>query len=421
MEPIPKKVYLYVVGCPENRYDLEQVKTFLVKRGAETTTNPGEADTIIINTCGLTRMNEKLSVEITKKLQQNSSPDSKIIVCGCLPKINPEALKELKNIFIIPGPIIDSIGPITDHLPWNTDKPYDNTADFSPATYPHRRIFEPEKIWNLKKGILFTFDRLLYRWTGICPPKRIRYYVKIASGCNRHCTYCAIRISRGRLRSQPLEWIVERVKDGVKAGFRDIVLIGTCVSSYGQDTGVSFPYLLRKLLEIDNSFRLYLRNLEPEDILQYLDEFTEILKTGRIVYAELQMQSGSNRILKLMNRGYTVEEFTKVIYAMKEANPKMHIRSQVMVGFPTETEEDFQQTVKLAGSLPFIYVEPFRFSARPGTPAARMEGHLDPKISKERYQKLKHHLERSQLSTKIKFAISYLIESLFTSPQAANK
>ncbi|MCD6385212.1 hypothetical protein J7M23_05480, partial [Candidatus Sumerlaeota bacterium] len=211
MDKLPGVVYLDVVGCPENRYDVDQLRAFLVNRGVKITTNPREADTLIVNTCGLTQMNENLSKKMIAKIKENASPDSRLIISGCLPKIHPDSLKDFKEAYIIPGPVIESI-------PWICDESYNDETDFSPFTFPQRLILEPEKIWNLKKGILWSFDRFLYRCTGICPPNRVRYYIKIATGCNRHCTYCAIRISRGPLRSKPAEWIVERFKEGISSG-----------------------------------------------------------------------------------------------------------------------------------------------------------------------------------------------------------
>ncbi|MCD6385503.1 radical SAM protein, partial [Candidatus Sumerlaeota bacterium] len=199
------------------------------------------------------------------------------------------------------------------------------------------------------------------------------------------------------------------------SGYQEINLIGTNVSAYGQDIGTNLPALLRTLVNIDGTYRLYLRNLEPVEVLEYLDEFTEVLKTGKIAYLELPLQSGSNRILKLMNRGYTVEEFVDCFWALKRAYPKLRIRSQVMVGFPSETEEEFQQTVKIATKLPFIYMEPFRFSPRPGTAAARLDGQLDKKLSKARYHKLRKSLMKSHLGSKIRFALSYSLQSLISS------
>jgi MiaB/RimO family radical SAM methylthiotransferase len=221
-----------------------------------------------------------------------------------------------------------------------------------------------------------------------------------------------VKISRGKLRSQPVEWVIERVKEGVEKGFRDISLIGTNVSGYGQDIGTNLPNLLKKLFEIDPDFRIELRNAEPEEVMRLLPEFTEVLKTGRITYLEYPLQSGSDRILKLMRRGYTVEDFTRCLLEMKKAAPKLFIRTQVMVGFPTETDEDFQKSLEIVKKLPFGYVEAFFFSPRPGTKAAELDGRIDRKVMKQRYKSLQKVIMRQHVPQKLKLFFSFLLKTI---------
>ena len=402
MEQKPQKVFIDVVGCPENRWDAGQLASLLEKNDAVLVENPAEADTLIVNTCGLTRGNEKISQDIITRVKAHSSPGSRLVICGCLPKINLPALEEFTETLIVPGPMLDN-------LPWILTKQRDCRTDFNPQILPQRRILKKENIWTLKKSPFWIFDRLMYLWAGITPPGRKRFFIKIASGCNHHCTYCAIKISRGRLTSMPPEWVKERIAEGVRAGYRDINLLGTNVSAYGKDIGTNLAALLKDIIKIDDSIRLHLRNCEPEDLLDCLPELQEVLRTGKIKYLEMPLQSGSDRILKRMNRGYKTADYIKVFNTLKEAYPKLHIRSQAMVGFPGETEEDFKQTLDLASRLPFLYVETFHFSVRPGTAAEKLDGKLDKKSVMRRYHILQKRLQRAQLGSKLRFGIQYLL------------
>ncbi len=399
-----KRVFLDVVGCPENRYDVGQLQAYIEQTGGMVTTSPEDADVIVINTCGLTGMNEDISREMIERARKRN-PHCRIIASGCLPIINKEALEKCGDIEIVPGAHVEEVL-------WK-DEQRTATGEFhNPWIYPHRLLFGQENIIRPSQGLLWMLDKILYRWTSICPPLRPRYYVKIATGCNRPCSYCAVKISRGNLKSKPMEWVVERVREGVNKGYRDISLIGTNVSGYGQDIGADLPALLKQLLSIDPNVRFELRNAEPEEVSRFLPEFTEVLKSGRITYLEFPLQSGSNRILKLMKRGYTVEDFTHSFEEMKKAAPRLFIRSQIMVGFPTETEEDFQQSLEMVDNTPFDYVESFCFSARPGTRAAEMDGQISRKAARARYKTLKKKIMRSRVNHKIGIFTRFVLETL---------
>ena len=389
----PQIMYLDTMGCPENRFDVAQLEGTLAKMGIRVTRNLKEADTIVLNTCGLTEGMEQICMEMLKKLQGEASPGAQILVTGCLPIIHGEVLKDFEDVRIIRGPLIES-------FPWET--PFERGMVFNPALFPQRVLYNNDTFPRFDKGILWNLDRLMYKYIGICPPGTDRCFIKVASGCNRFCTFCAVRISRGSLKSRQIEWVIDRFKRGIDAGYRDFSLIGTNVSAYGQDIGISLPVLLRKILEFKEPYTLNLRNLEPEDIISYLPEYLEILKSGRIRYMEFPLESGSDRILKLMNRSYTVDEYVHALRLIKQTMPGIFIRSRVMIGFPTETEEDFQASVRYAAELPFVFVEPFCFSPRPGTAAARLEGQISPREARRRLKVLHTRLMKSRLGYKLR-------------------
>jgi threonylcarbamoyladenosine tRNA methylthiotransferase MtaB len=399
------------MGCPENRFDVGQLQGQLEAMGVEITRDLRKADTIILNTCGLTEGMENICVEMLRKLQDEAPKDARIVVSGCLPIIHGEVLEEFSNVHIVRGPLIDS-------FQWDTDPGLDRASIYNPQIFPQRVLYDDRKAYRFDKGVLWNIDRLLYKQIGICPPKTNRCFIKIASGCDRLCTFCAVRISRGPLQSRPMEWVVDRFQRGLDAGYQDFSIIGTNVSAWGKDIGSSLPRLLERLLEFDAPFKLYLRNLEPEDIIHYLPEFLEILKSGKVPYMEFPLESGSDRILKLMNRAYKVEEYVTTVKEIKRVAPKILLRSQVMVGFPTETDKDFEDTVRYACELPFVFVEPFLYSPRPGTAAARMEGQIPHKIARRRFKELHRRLMRAHLGYKLKVLSGCYARNLFSKKKA---
>ncbi len=402
MHDLPETVYIDTCGCPENRFDVGQLKHTLEQLGVEVTRTPQDADTIIVNTCGLTHETEAISIDIIKKVKRLASPGTRILVTGCLPIINPTSLKNIPDIELIRGPTIHS-------FPWKIPDTIDLGSLFSPTLHPQRIILGKDEVIKRGRGLLWNIDRLMYRRIGICPEHARRFFIKIASGCNRYCTFCAVRISRGPLQSKPIPWVVERFREGLESGYREFSLIGTNVSAYGQDIGANLPELLNELLKIEGRYKLCLRNLEPEDIIEYLDDFLEVLKTGKIKYIELPLESGSDRILKLMNRAYTVDQYVDALRRIKKACPALLVRSQVMIGFPTETEEDFQKSVEWSCKLPFVYVEPFCYSPRPGTAASRLENQVPAKVAKRRYKLLRKKLMKSHLLSKFRYLIQSFV------------
>jgi threonylcarbamoyladenosine tRNA methylthiotransferase MtaB len=410
MSRLPDKIYLDVVGCPENRFDVAQLKANLESLGATVTDELASADTVVINTCGLTEGTEKLSREIVRKIQQDISPDTRVVISGCLPIINPHGLSEFENVTIIRGPLLDS-------FPWETEKEFNKDDVFCPMVHAQRATLGRKKsVLDFRKSLYTNLDRILYKWINVSPPAPRTWSIKIASGCNLVCSYCAIRISRGKLQSRPLEWITEHVKEGLAQGFRDISFLGTNVSAWGQELRTNFPALVDHLFSLDDSFRLRLRNMEPREVIRYLPEFTRLLKTGRIVYMEYPLESGSDRILRLMQRGYTAEEYVHTLTEIRHAWPKILMRSQIMAGFPGETKEDYEASMKLLTTLPLDYIEVYNFSPRPGTKAETLEGRVDPKVAKRRYETMCRTFRKSRIPHKLNLYTRHVIAPSLFSP-----
>ena len=214
------------------------------------------------------------------------------------------------------------------------------------------------------------------------------FCIKICSGCLGNCSFCAIRLSRGGLKSKPFETVIKEFEEGLTKGYKDFALLGTEVGAYGKDLGIDLVVLLKELISRKGDYRISLRNLHPRNLIEMLPELCKVFGSGRIPYVACSPESGNNRILGLMNRGYNIEDFKEAILTLNHEFPQIKIRTQLMVGFPTETEEEFQDSMRLVDGLHFDFVEVYIFEARKGTRAAAMTGQVPEKIKHERYFKL---------------------------------
>ena len=219
------------------------------------------------------------------------------------------------------------------------------------------------------------------------PKTRTSYpnaWVNITYGCNNFCTYCIVPYVRGRERSRTPEEIINECKDLVSAGYKEITLLGQNVNSYGHDLGnTSFSALLREIDKIEGNFRLRFMTNHPKDFSEELIKtLSECKKTTKNVH--LPVQAGSDRVLKLMNRRYTAEDYIKKVELLRKYIPDIAVTTDIMVGFPTETEEDFNDTYDLMKKIGFAGAFTFVYSPRSGTPAAKMDGQIDEDVKEQR-------------------------------------
>jgi tRNA-2-methylthio-N6-dimethylallyladenosine synthase len=348
-----KTVYIYTFGCQMNVHDSEKMLGVLQKGGYFKTNNPHQADLIIFNTCSIRQKAEqKFYSELGRfKSYKKKRPDMKIAVAGCI------AQHEGKNIF--------------------KRAPY---VDF---------IFGPQNIYileDLTSGrtapvVIKDNPELAIR---DLPAKRsdgIKAWVTIMYGCNNFCSYCIVPFTRGRERSRPSENIYSEVSELADKGYMEITLLGQNVNSYNSD--IDFPGLLKKLNRVGGIERIRFITSHPRDISDGLiHAVSELSKVCEHIH--LPMQSGSSNILGAMNRGYTYDDYIRKISSLREKVPGISITSDIISGFPGETEDDHLLTIKALKEIEFDGIFAFKFSSRPNTKAARMKGHLRDEIKSER-------------------------------------
>lgn len=387
-----KRYLIKTYGCQMNVHESEKIAGQLRDLGYEETQIAEDADVIVFNTCCVRENAEQHAfgnIGMYKKLKKEKR-DLIIAVCGCMTQ-QGEFAKKLSATF----PFVDVI--IGTY----------NIDEFGKIL---------QKTIDTKKRVVEILDK-----NGeICEeitPYRSSYpnaWVNIAYGCNNFCSYCIVPYVRGRERSRLPENVVDEVKNLINEGYKEITLLGQNVNSYGHDlkNGVSFSSLLDEIGKIDGKFRLRFMSNHPKDLTE--DVIEAIKRNPHACHAiHLPVQSGSNRILSLMNRRYSVEKYLSQIDSIRKIIPDCAITTDIIVGFPTETENDFLDTVNLVEKVKFDGAFTFVYSKREGTKAAIMDGQIDPEIQKDRIMRLidvQNELNRKESLTYVGKTVEILVE-----------
>jgi tRNA-2-methylthio-N6-dimethylallyladenosine synthase len=338
-------------GCQQNVSDSERLKGMLSLMGYSIIEEPQKANFIIFNTCAVREHAEDRvygNIGTTKKIKQER-PGTIVAICGCMVQQEQVAAKIKKSY-----PYVDIVmGTHVEHrLP----------------EFLYKRLSGSPRIFELSQE-----DNTIVEDIPIKRDGTFKGWLPIMYGCNNFCTYCIVPYVRGRERSREPEKILEEFKQMIKDGYKDITLLGQNVNSYGKGCshGVNFAKLLRILNDVEGEFRIRFMTSHPKDCtVELLDTIKECKKISH--HLHLPFQSGSSRILKLMNRYYDREQYLELIKNAKERIPDVDLTSDIIVGFPGETYEDFKETLSLVKEVKFASLFTFIYSAREGTPAAIM-------------------------------------------------
>ena len=351
------KAHIVTFGCQQNVNDSERIKGMLCLCGYSLTEDINEADFILFNTCAVRGHAEDRvygNVGATKKLKQ-ANPNLMVAVCGCMAQQQSVADKFYKSY-----PYVDIVFGTQQHH---------RLPEFIYRRMTGKRVYELTlENTDIVENIPINRDGTLKGW------------LPIMYGCNNFCTYCIVPYVRGRERSRDPQEIIKEATEMINSGFKEIMLLGQNVNSYGKDEahGINFAKLLRMINDIEGDFRIRFMTSHPKDCTdELLDAIRDCQKVERHIH--LPFQSGSSKILKQMNRHYDREGYLKLISAARERIPDVEFTSDIIVGFPGETYEDFCETLSLVKEVKFTSLFTFIFSPREGTPAATMS---DP-VSRE--------------------------------------
>lgn len=362
------KYLIHTYGCQMNVHESEKLAGILEERGYTLADSNENADVIVFNTCAIRESAEKKIFGHIGDLKQlkKKNPNMIICVCGCMSQQNG-----YDEMLLQKYPYIDIV--------FGTH----NIAKFGELLDKRNKIKKHFSSIVTTENIIDRDSMPKTRTSGI------NAWVNINYGCNNFCTYCIVPYVRGREISRPLDAIVCEVKQLLDAGYKQITLLGQNVNSYGNDfdDDTCFAKLLNILDKLDYEYRLTFMTSHPKDLSS--EVINVISKSKHIMhYIHLPFQSGSNRILGLMNRKYTREKYLATVKEIKEKIPNVQLSSDIIVGFPTETEEDFLDTMDLVKQVGFEQLFMFIYSKRKGTVAEKMDGQVDIKVKKERLRRL---------------------------------
>ena len=363
-----KTVAFCTLGCKVNQYETNAMMQKMIEAGYEVVDFETKADIYIINTCTVTNMADKKSRQMLRRVKE-INPEAILVAVGCYAQVAKEKLEQIPEIDLILG--INEKNDIVEYV-----------EQASKNTYVSDVLHQTE---------FLDFGDVTYT-------EKTRAVIKVQDGCNQFCSYCIIPYARGRIRSRKPESVIKEITDVAKEGIKEVVITGIHIASYGKDFKEQMlteigknEYRLIDLLEeiqkIDGIQRIRLGSLEPTLITE---EFvTRLKKLSKICdHFHLSLQSGCDETLKRMNRKYTTDQFRHVVKLLRNAYPEVHLTTDIIVGFPGETEEEFNQTYEFLKEIKFYKMHVFKYSPRSGTVAAKMPNQIDGNIKEERSNKL---------------------------------
>lgn len=392
-----KKVAFHTLGCKVNIYETEAMQELMQKAGYSIVDFDDKADIYVVNTCSVTNMADRKSRQMLHKAKKDN-PDAVIVAVGCYVQAAAKSIKQDEKIDIIIGnnmknKIADIINDYYEHQDPNT---VDISGDF---------VLDISKIKEYEE-----FRVLKHK-------EHTRAFIKIQDGCNQFCSYCIIPYTRGRVRSRSIEEIEKEVRDLVNVGYKEVILTGIHISSYGLDfeDRIQLIELVEKVAAIEGVKRLRISSLEPRIITE---EFVERLAKleNFCPHFHLSLQSGSDNTLKAMSRRYDASEFKEGVRLIRKYFDMPALTTDIIAGFPGETEDDFTESLEYIRDIGFFELHVFPYSKREGTKAASMEETLSNKDKTRRVNLLlsmQEPIRRKFLEEKIGKEVEVLIESEF--------
>ena len=358
------KVYFLTLGCRVNRYETDAMRRLFLDKGFEVTEDASEADCCVVNTCSVTGEADRKSHQMLRKMAR-LNPDAVVVATGCSAELADGTID-------------------CDLIVGNREKNEiaDRVLEYMKQQGKHEHTASHVRPEVTKKDEYHDFGSVL-------SPEGTRAFIKVEDGCNNFCTYCAIPYARGRVASRSFESCVEEAKFLADSGYKEITVSGIHLCSYGRDRGEDIISLLKLLQAIDSVpgvERLGLGSLEP---MSMTEEFIEGLAGLKHLcpHFHLSLQSGSDTVLKRMNRRYDTEEYEERVRLLRKYFPDMSLTTDIITGFPGETEEEFEETCLFARKMAFAKIHVFPYSEREGTAAAAMP-QMDMAVRKARAAKL---------------------------------
>ncbi len=351
------KIFIKTFGCSANYNNSEIMAGLLIEAGYSITKKAEKSDLIIVNTCTV-----KLPTEnrVKKSIRNFLKLKKKIIIAGCMPEVQKDLIREI-------APKASLVG--IHHVK--------NIAEVVEKIIANKTVEKIGKRNEIKLN---------------CPELRknpIIQIVQISEGCNGICSYCIVKLAKGKLFSYPEKEIVKQIELGIKHGCKEIWLTSQDTAAYGQDIKADLVSLLRKIVLIKGDFKVRIGMMDPNNLVLILGDLIKVMKSDKIFkFLHIPVQSGNDEILKKMKRPYTINDLKKIIKKLRKEIPEITISTDIICGFPSETEEQFNDSVKLIKEIKPDVLNISRFWPRPGTKAAAMENQIHGNITKQRSQEM---------------------------------
>ncbi len=357
-----KKAASFALGCKVNQYESEAIAELFAEKGYEIVGIDEEADVYVINTCTVTNFGDKKSRQLIRKVKRQNE-NAIVAVVGCYAQTAPEELEKVEGVNLVLG-TKDRAQIVELVENYNVEKGVESHV----SDIMKERLFEPLSIQKLAN--------------------RTRAYLKIQDGCSQYCSYCIIPYARGPIRSREPEDVIAEVKRLAENGFKEVVLTGIHVASYGKDRrDTSLLDILRQVHEVEGIERIRFSSIEPNVVTE---EFAQAIADMPKVcdHFHLSLQSGCDKTLKEMNRKYDTEKYRQAAATLRKYLPEVALTTDIIAGFPGETEEDFQASYDFAEEIGFAKIHAFPYSPKKGTPAAARKDQLLNAVKAERSHKL---------------------------------
>lgn len=356
------KVAFYTLGCKVNQYETEAMEENFEKNGYRIVNHDEVADIYVINTCTVTNLSDRKSRQFIRRAKK-ANEEAVVAVVGCYSQVAPEEVSHIEGVDVIIG----------------TTEREKIVQLCEEAKEKNEKINIVRSIKTQKEFETINIDTI---------KSKTRAYMKIQDGCNQFCSYCIIPYARGPIRSRELEDIVGETEKLAKAGFKEVVLTGIHVASYGKDIkNISLIKVLEEVGKIEGIERIRLSSIEPTLIDD--DFMKSILKIGKVCdHFHLSLQSGSDTVLRRMNRRYSTEEYENIVKTIRKYMPNAGITTDIIVGFPGETDEEFRETCEFVKKIHFSRIHVFKYSPRRGTPAAEYKDQINGNVKNYRSEEL---------------------------------
>lgn len=404
------RVYIESNGCNRRNLELDRICKYFNLNGYEVVNSPQKADYIFLNTCAFKKREEDYSISRIRVLKNYPA---KLIVYGCLPDIAPSRFREFSGISHLAPKNIDKIDSYFKNMTFKFSEIRDsvittehiNLSPLATSIQKFKREFEFSNEFCLR--IARYAEKRLKTTFGL----NKKYYLFISKGCFGNCSYCAVKRAIGSLESQSIELVIKQFKEGFNAGYRNFVISGDDVGAYGQDINNTFPELLSCLIDESNKLAVqsstklkknrkigfYIEELSPKWLLLFGEKLLDLLRAKQIKSTLCPIQSGSDRILKLMNRHHNSKDVADYLLRLRTVNPQIQLATHIIIGFPSETEEDFEKTLHLLNKIHFDIVVIFPYHEKESTPAIKVNPKIPDDVIRERVKKAQKYFKKQKI------------------------